>query len=78
MNNIIRDTATRYQLPLVEFQRAARRLPNQGCIEDGRHLSYRFDGVVNFGGDEQRFGKDLRELMNLQMMDLLRAYVFQG
>jgi hypothetical protein len=78
MNNIIRDAAARYNLPLVDFQPAASLLPGQGCISDGRHLTYGVDGVVNFAGDESRYGKDLRELMNLQMMEALRAYVFQG
>jgi uncharacterized protein YgiM (DUF1202 family) len=68
MNRTIRDTAARYQVPLIDFQRAAASLPNQGCVEDGYHLSYRVDGVINFTGDENVYGKDLRELMTLQML----------
>ncbi|MBN1562619.1 MAG: SH3 domain-containing protein, partial [Anaerolineae bacterium] len=77
MNTTIKETAARYNLPVVDFQSLAAQLPNNGCIPDGRHLTYGVDGVVNFNGDQHRYGKDLRELMNLQMMEALRVYVFQ-
>jgi uncharacterized protein YgiM (DUF1202 family) len=75
INTIIRETARRYQIPLVELQQAAYPLPNQGCVEDGHHLSFRVDGVINFTGDEGIYGKDLRELMTLQTLHDLRVNV---
>jgi uncharacterized protein YraI len=73
INRAIRQTAATYQLPLIDFQQAAHNLPNQGCVEDGHHLSFRQDGVINFTGDEQIYGKDLRELLSLQMLHDLRV-----
>lgn len=78
INRSIRQTADRYQVPLIEFQQAAHGLPNQGCLEDGHHLSFRVDGVINFTGDEQIYGKDLRELLSLQMLYELRQTVIGG
>ncbi len=75
LNTIIRDAAARYRLPLIDLRAAAARLPNQGCIEEGFHLSYRVDGVLSFTGDEQIYGKDLRELLTLQMLREIRANV---
>ncbi len=68
INQTIRDTAARYHVPLIDFQTAARALPNQGCMEDGFHLSFRVDGATSFAGDQAIYGKDLRELMTLQML----------
>ncbi|HEX3049484.1 MAG TPA: SGNH/GDSL hydrolase family protein, partial [Aggregatilineaceae bacterium] len=68
VNQTIRDTAARYHVPLIDFQTAAHALPDQGCLIDGFHLSYYVDGTTNFTGDETRYGKDLRELMTLQML----------
>jgi hypothetical protein len=78
LNAIIRNTAARYSLPLIELHDALHDLPNQGCVEEGFHLSYRVDGVLNFTGDELIYGKDRRELLSLQMLDALRQTVFEG
>lgn len=78
INRSIRLTANRYQIPLIDLQQAAHGLPNQGCLEDGHHLSFRVDGVTHFTGDEQIYGKDLRELLSLQMLHELRQTVFGG
>jgi uncharacterized protein YraI len=78
LNAIIRDAATRYRLPLIELQGALHDLPNQGCIEEGFHLSYRVDGVINFTGDELIYGKDRRELLTLLMLHALRLHVIEG
>jgi hypothetical protein len=75
INGIIRDTAARHRIPLIEFQQAAYPLPNQGTVEDGHHLSFRVDGTVNFNGDQNVYGKDLRELMTLQMLHDLKTSV---
>lgn len=68
INQTIRATAGRYHVPLIDFQAAAQALPDQGCLIDGFHLSFRVDGATNFTGDEALYGKDLRELMTLQML----------
>jgi hypothetical protein len=78
LNAIIRNAAARYNLPLIELHDALHNLPNQGCVEEGFHLSYRVDGVVNFTGDELIYGKDRRELLTLQMLDALRQTIFEG
>jgi hypothetical protein len=78
LNAIIRNSAARYSLPLIELHDALHDLPNQGCVEEGFHLSYRVDGVLNFTGDELIYGKDRRELLTLQMLDALRQMVFEG
>lgn len=78
MNTSIRTFATKYQIPMIDFETAAHDLPNQGTIEgEGIHLSYRVDGVVNFNGDERIYGKDLRELLTLKVLDDLRRSVLQ-
>jgi hypothetical protein len=78
LNEIIRAAAVRYRLPLIELQGALYHLPNQGCIEEGFHLSYRVDGVLNFTGDEQVYGKDRRELLTVTMLHELRQHVIEG
>jgi uncharacterized protein YgiM (DUF1202 family) len=78
INSIVRQMAARYQVPLMDFQQASYSLPNQGCLQDGAHLSYRIDGYTEFNGDERIYGKDLRELLTLQYLDELRNHVFGG
>ncbi|MBN1678923.1 MAG: SH3 domain-containing protein [Anaerolineae bacterium] len=75
MNNIVRGIAGAYQVPLIDIQAAAHGLPNQGCLDEGTHLSFREDGVINFNGDEKIYGKDLRELLTLKVLDDLRRNV---
>jgi hypothetical protein len=75
LNAIVRDIAARNRLPVLDLQTATRDLPNQGTVEEGFHLSYRVDGVVSFSGDEQIYGKDLRELLTLQLLYELRRTV---
>jgi hypothetical protein len=75
VNAIVRQMAADYQLPLIDFQQAAYSLPSQGCFPDGAHLSFRTDGVDSFNGDEQFYGKDLRELMTLEMMADIKSNV---
>lgn len=78
LNRIVRDAARRYRLPLIDLKAATYDLPNQGCIEEGFHLSYRVDGVLNFTGDEEVYGKDRRELLTLEMLHELRVHVIEG
>jgi hypothetical protein len=78
INSIVRQMAARYQVPLIDFQQIAYSLPNQGCLPDGAHLSYRIDAYSEFNGDERVYGKDLRELLTLQYLHELRTTVFGG
>ncbi len=79
INAAIRDLSARYQLPLIDFEQAANALPHAGTlVDDGRHLSYHTDGVLNFNGDERVYGKNLRELMTLQLLEALRIHVYGG
>lgn len=76
MNQVIRTFADSYHVPLIDLNRYAAQLPNRGVIfEEGIHLSYRVDGAVNFTGDEWLYGKDLRTLLTLQALDILRREV---
>ena len=75
VNAIVRQMAADYRLPLIDFQQAAYSLPSQGCFPDGAHLSFRADGVDSFSGDEQFYGKDLRDLMTLEMMADIKSNV---
>jgi hypothetical protein len=36
------------------------------------------DGVLNFTGDEEVYGKDRRELLTLEMLHELRVHVIEG
>ncbi|MFC1960791.1 hypothetical protein ACFLYO_08775, partial [Chloroflexota bacterium] len=76
MNEVIRVFADSYHVPLIDLNTYAGQLPNRGVIfEEGIHLSYRVDGIVNFNGDEWLYGKDLRTLLTLQALDILRREV---
>lgn len=76
INNSIRAIAGGYSVPLIDLYAAAHGLPNQGTVVgEGVHLSFNVDGVINFNGDERLYGKDLRELLTLQVLNDLRANV---
>jgi len=42
-----------------------------GTGEDGYHLAYRDPEYTSFGGDQNTFGRTLRELLTLQMLNEL-------
>lgn len=78
-NGVIRTVASVYQVPLVEFQREASKLPNQGTIPgDGYNLSTRSDGVIAFTGEEALFGSTLRHFMTLRILHELYTRVMGG
>lgn len=77
MNAFMRELALARQLPLVDLETAAYGLPYQGCSFRDVHLSSQVDGVISFNGNERRYGKDLRALLTLQVLDDLRRNVLQ-
>ncbi len=72
----LRNLAARYQIPLIELYDTTRALPNSGTDSDSIHLSFRSDNrVVSFAGDQHVYGNTLRELMTLQVLDMIRRDV---
>lgn len=70
-NAIIRDVAVRQNVPLIDVRAALHEYANRGTGPDGYHLSVRDTNVTNFTGDEREFGRTLRELLTLQMLQAL-------
>ncbi len=65
--------AQEYDIPLVNFWRAAQSLPNCG-LSDEAHLSNPVTTTTAyFNGEEQRTGQTLHNLLILQTLDALRA-----
>ncbi len=72
----LHNLAATYQIPLIELYDATRALPNGGTDLDSIHLSYRQDDlVVSFAGDQDVYGNTMRELMTLQVLDMIRRDV---
>ncbi len=74
-NNLILQVAEEQELPLVNLWLASRSLPNYGLAPDNHRLSYSGDLFVSFNGDEAVWGYTLRNLLTLQVLDLLRREV---
>jgi hypothetical protein len=79
LNVITVQVAREYDVPLVNFWRAAQTLPNCGYAPDTHHLSQAgprgYAPFVAFNGEEARSGNTLRNLLTLQILDLLRREV---
>jgi len=80
-NVILVDLAEEYDIPLINFWRAARDLPNLGLVTDYTHLTAGQSGdhpaTIAFTGEETQSGHALRNLLTLQMLDLLRREVIE-
>jgi hypothetical protein len=81
-NVILVDLADEYDLPLVNFWRAAQALPNHGLMDDYTHLTDSGlsggDFTITFAHGEETFsGYALRNLLTLQMLDRLRREVLE-
>ncbi len=74
-NGVILDIAQQEQLPLINFWRATRELPNYGLEEDNFHLSHPEDRFISFNGDEHIYGVTLHNLVTMLMLDHLRLNV---
>ena len=77
-NQVIRETAASFNIPLIDFREAARSLPNHGTGEDGAHLSYPESWHIAFTGDQYIYGVTLRELLTWLMLDELRRNVIEA
>ncbi|MBN1680309.1 MAG: SH3 domain-containing protein [Anaerolineae bacterium] len=75
---VIRSLAAQHQVPLIAFHDASQQLPDYGVLSDGYHLTFRNDWFISFSGDQNQYGKTLRELMTLQVLDDLRRTVMGG
>ncbi|HML23219.1 MAG TPA: SH3 domain-containing protein [Aggregatilinea sp.] len=79
LNAITVEIAQEYDLPLVNFWRAAQDLPNLGLVEGYTHLTAANTGrlfEIRFTGEEETSGYAARNLVMLQVLDLLRTEVF--
>ena len=79
MNDIARQLAADYRVPLIEYHNALLRLPANGLAADGVHPSLPPGGYARaaaFDADGLRYGFPLRNLLTLAMLDrLYRALV---
>jgi hypothetical protein len=78
-NEELRRIAFDRQIPLIDLEVAVLPLPNGGVSEeDGFHMSMRgvrgdvTDNWIYLNGEEKQYGATLRNLLTLQMLDLLR------
>jgi hypothetical protein len=72
LNMITVEVAQQYDVPLINFWRAAQSLPNFGMAGDGLHLTYSGSPTVSFNGEENQYGFSMRNLVTLQTLDALR------
>lgn len=80
-NVILVELAEEYDIPLINFWRAARDLPNLGLVTGYTHLTESGLGggsiMIAFTGKEAVSGHALRNLLTLQMLDRLRREVIE-
>ncbi|MBN1284055.1 MAG: SGNH/GDSL hydrolase family protein [Anaerolineae bacterium] len=75
-NLITVEIAQRYDIPLINFWRAAQALPSYGLTPDDPYLSKSGPTTtIIFNGAEAVSGHTLRNLLTLQMLDMLRTEV---
>lgn len=83
-NQIIRETAQQYQIPIWEYHNALDSLPNSGLDADGVHLSFppvevgQWDAAANFIGNNLNYGYNMRNLTALQVLDGIWRQVILG
>jgi hypothetical protein len=70
-NAVIRDVAATENIPLIDLRSALYGYNNRGTGPDGYHLSVRDPETSSFGGDQNTYGRTLRELLTLQMLERL-------
>lgn len=74
-NGIIREIASREQIPLIDLRAATWEMPHYGVGTDNFHLSHRGDGYTTFNGEENQWGLTRRNLLTLHTLDVLRREV---
>jgi hypothetical protein len=74
-NQIIRDTARQFDVPLVDYFAAMQALPNQGLSSDGVHPSWPpgddFNAGAHFTPANLNYGYTIRNLTALQALDAI-------
>jgi hypothetical protein len=80
-DTLVVNLAREYDVPLINFWRAAQLLPTSGLSGDLIHLSYsgtesQID-FISFRGDEAQYGFTLWDLLALQSLDAIRTQVIQ-
>ncbi|MEP7293356.1 MAG: SH3 domain-containing protein [Chloroflexota bacterium] len=70
-NAVIRDVAATENIPLMDVRSVLHEYANRGTGPDGYHLSVRDVNSTSFTGDELLFGRTMRELLTLQMLQAL-------
>lgn len=76
-NMVILDLAEAYQIPLINLWSAVQSLPDVGIGPDRSHLRAQVGRFCAFDGSEQELGGTLRNLLNLQALDMLRQNVLE-
>jgi hypothetical protein len=76
-NMVILDLAETYQIPLINLWGAVQSLPNVGIGPDRSHLRAQVGRFCSFDGAERELGGTLRNLLNLQALDMLRQNVLE-
>lgn len=77
-NQIVRDLAAEYHLPLVDYFAAMWTLPGFGLDEDGVHPNsppHGFVGSVDFSAENLYYGYVARNLVTLQMLDAVHRVI---
>lgn len=78
-NAAITTTARQYDIPLMDYGTAMSNLPGLGISSDGVHPSYPIAGdyasAVRFTEDNLNYGYTMRNLLILQMLDVLYRQV---
>ncbi len=74
-NAVVLDIAAEEQVPLMNLWIALRDLPNEGLAGDDYHLSFSGDRFIDLSSDATQWGFSLRNLLVLQVLDLLRQQV---
>jgi hypothetical protein len=76
-NAAVRALAALHRLPLIDYGAATAHLPDLGLSTDGIHPSTCPEGAGSFSEACLRYGSNLRNLLTLQALDLLRRFVLE-
>lgn len=79
-NTVIREVAIANRVPLIDLQQLTLNMPDQGTGQDGYHLSYfEREDYMSFDAPlVATFGRNLRELLSLQMLAQIVQLVMGG
>lgn len=75
---VTRAIAEKHQVPFIDMFQAASTLPDSGRVGDGIHGNASPDGACQLTSDALQFGYNVRNLLTLQTLDLMRRTVLEG